>query len=131
MSGRMHAPRVPDLGVPGASRHRTPADVAYRRAWWSLALFPVAFVAAFALGEGLISALAGDAGSAAVWQVLVAAVPALLVFVVPGILAVTLGRRAVRVGRSDGKVPAMVGASIGIGFVGLNVLSYVVGRIAG
>jgi hypothetical protein len=30
------------------------ADLAYRRAWWSLALYPLTFVAAFVVGEALI-----------------------------------------------------------------------------
>jgi len=119
------------VGPAGAGLHRHPADVAYRRAWWSLALYPVTLVAAFLIGESLISALDDGTADPAVWQVLVAASPALLVFVVPGILAVVHGRTAVRLGRSDGNVPAIVGTVIGLGFVGMNLLSYVAGLIAG
>lgn len=121
---------------PGAESGRTgvhsdSADRAYRRAWWSLALYPVTFVAAFVIGEGILSVLTEDPGDAAFWKVLVAATPALLVFVIPGILAVTLGRKAMRLGRSAGRAPAIVGAAIGIGFVGLNLASYILGRIVG
>lgn len=130
MFGR-HASHPQAVGPAGVGLHRHPADVAYRRAWWSLALYPVTLVAAFVIGEGLISALTDGAADPAVWQVLVAASPALLVFVVPGILAVVQGRTAVRLGRSDGNVPAIVGAVIGLGFVGMNLLSYVVGLIVG
>ena len=115
----------------GSAPPSRPADIAYRRAWWSLALYPVSFVAAFVIGEGLISALTNDVGDPAFWQVLVAATPALLVFVIPGILAATQGRRAMRLGRPEGKVPAVVGAVIGIGFVGQNILAYVVGMAFG
>jgi hypothetical protein len=82
-------------------------------------------MAAFIIGEGLITLLTNDVPDAAFWKVLVAATPALLVLVIPGILAVMQGRKAMRLGRTDAMVPAIVGAAIGIGFVGLNVLSYV------
>lgn len=115
----------------GGTPVRGPADIAYRRAWWSLALYPVALVAAFAIGEGLITLLTDDVGDPTFWQVLVAGIPALIVFVGPGILAVTQGRKAMRLGRADGKAPAIVGALIAIAFVGQNILSYVIGLIFG
>ena len=64
-------------------------------------------------------------------RVLLASTPALLVFVIPGILAVVQGRTARRLGRRDGLVPAIVGAAVGLGFVALNVASYLVGRVLG
>lgn len=121
MSAQGTAPQGRDAQA--ARAHRTPGDVAYRRAWWSLALYPVTFVAAFVIGEGLITVLTGDSQNPSFWQVLVAATPALVVFVVPGILAVVQGRKAMRLGRRDGMTPAIVGAAIGLGFVGLNLAS--------
>ena len=109
----------------------TDADRAYRRAWWSLALYPVSFVAAFVIGEGIVSMLTDDRGEPAFWQVLLAGTPALLVFVIPGILAVTQGYRARNLGRDDGLVPAIVGAVVGAGFVALNVASYIAQLILG
>ena len=44
---------------------RMAADRAYRRAWWSLALCPVALVVAFLVGEGLFAMLGGDASDPA------------------------------------------------------------------
>jgi len=76
-----------------------------------------------------LAALTNDQKSAAVWEVLVAATPALLVFVIPGVLAVAQGRRAMRLGRHDGRVPAIVGATIAVGFVAQNVVSYVAGLL--
>lgn len=102
------------------------ADKALRRAWWSLALYPVSFFAAFVVGEGLLTLLADSP-----WRVPLAATPALLVFVVPGVLGVAQGRRAVRLGRPDGKVPAIIGATIGLGFVGVNLLQGLVGLVRG
>lgn len=92
-------------------------------------LYPVAFVAAFVIGEGLFSLLDDDIGDPAVWTLLVSATPALLIFVVPGVLAVMHGRKAIRLGRPDGRVPATIGAVIGVGFGALNLLSYVVRTI--
>ena len=111
-------------GSQGASKRAASADRAYRRAWWSLVLYPVSFAAAFAIGEGLYSALTNDQGDAAVWQVLVAGTPALLVLVIPGVLAAIQGRRAMELGRSDGKLPALIGAVIAILFVAPNILSF-------
>lgn len=103
------------------------ADRAYHRAWWSLALFPVSVVLAFLVGEGLLTLLSdGDPG---VWTVLLAALPALGVMVVPGALAVHQGRRARRLGRRDGMVPAIVGTVVALGFVGLNAASYLIGLL--
>ncbi|WP_406832059.1 hypothetical protein ABEG17_04315 [Pedococcus sp. KACC 23699] len=113
----------------GPQGRPTPGDRAYRRAWWSLALYPLSFVASFIVGEGIFSALTSDTEHPSVWQVLTAGVPALLVFVLPGVLAVWQGRRAMRSGRSDGRVPAIVGAAIGGGFVVLNLASYLVGLV--
>lgn len=110
--------RSRDPSMPGDSASR-----AYRRAWWSLALYPVTFVAAFVIGEGLYSVFTDDRGNATWWEILLSAIPAILVFVIPGILAWTLGRRAVRLGRRDGNAPAFIGATIAVGFVGLNVFS--------
>jgi hypothetical protein len=104
---------------------RKEADVAFRRAWWSLALYPVSFVAAFVIGEGLFSVFDDETGDPALWVILLAATPAMMVFVLPGVLAVTQGRKAIRLGRPDGRLPAIVGAIVGAAFVGLNAVSYV------
>ena len=114
-------------GVAGSAGRgtRERADVAYRRAWWSLALYPVSFVAAFVVGEGLFSLLDDETGDPTPWVVLSAAVPALVIFVLPGVLAVVQGRKAIRLGRPDGRLPSIVGAAVGAAFVGLNAVSYV------
>lgn len=57
--------------------------------------------------------------------------PALLVFVVPGIPAVILGRKARRLWHKDGNVAAIVGAALGGGFVAINVASYLLGLVVG
>jgi hypothetical protein len=77
----------------------------------------VTFVAAFVIGEGLATLLTGDVRDMAFWEVLVAGIPALVVFAFPGILAVMQGRKARRLGCNGAMVPAAVGAAFGIGFV--------------
>jgi len=97
-----------------------------RRAWWSLLGFVVTFFLAFAIGEGLASALGHPTGSAetAEWWVMVAAaLPALVVFVLPAVPAVLYGRRAMRLGEPRGRYPAVVGVVIASGFVLLNLVS--------
>jgi hypothetical protein len=119
--GGTSGPSVPDVPV---EVDREDGDRAYRRAWWALALFPVTFALAFVVGEGLFSVLTDGETDTALWKVLLAGLPALLVFALPGALAMHLGRAARRLGRRDGMVPAIVGAAIAAGFVGLNAVSY-------
>lgn len=107
------------------------ATSAYRRAWWAIAGYPIAFVAAFVIGEGLYTALGGDDANPPAWAALVAATPAIVVFALPGLAAVLLGRRAMKLGRVEGRTPAIIGAAIAIGFVGLNLLSYLLQLVAG
>jgi hypothetical protein len=93
-------------------------------------LYPVSIVAAFVIGEGILSALTGDSTADPVfWHVVVAGTPALFALVAPGILAVIQGRRAIELGRSDGRVPAIVGAAIGGGLIVLNLVPYLVGLV--
>ncbi|QSZ55092.1 hypothetical protein AYX19_20325 [Paenarthrobacter ureafaciens] len=88
------------------------------------------FAAAFVIGEGIFTALANDAVATELQQRLAAVIPALLVFSIPGILSVIQGRKAVRLGRKEGSVPAMIGAGIAVGFVLLNVAAYLFGQPA-
>lgn len=83
-------------------------------AWASVALIPVAFIAAFVLGDWLFSLQGYDAGadrSAPLEVVLLAGIPAVLIMVAPGIAAVWLGLRARRLGIPSGIVPAVIGVA--------------------
>ncbi|MGN6575143.1 MAG: hypothetical protein ACTHKG_05610 [Nocardioides sp.] len=98
----------------------------------SLLLYPVSLVGAFAVGEGLASAMGYPAGgdeSAPWFVVLLAGVPALLVFVLPGLLALRYGRRAARSGARSALVPAVIGTLVGLAFVAVNVLAFFVSGI--
>lgn len=108
----------PDARLDG--RHST------RRAWWSLLGFAPSFVLAFVVGEGLISALGyptGDAVTPPLWAILVAGVPALVVFALPAVLGVHFGRRALAQGDRSARVPMTVGVVVAAGFVLLNLVS--------
>ena len=97
-----------------------------RRAWWSLLGFVPGFALSFAIGEGLISALGYPVGGeeqAPWWAMVVATVPALVVFVVPAVLAAWFGTRAIRLGDERARVPVVVGLVVAGGFILLNGLS--------
>lgn len=66
------------------------------RAWTAVALIPVTFMVAFAIGEGSYAALGYQPEDATepVWVALVAGVPAIAVFLVPCCAAVLYGNRA-------------------------------------
>ncbi len=122
--GGMHHEGPGPVDVTWAARSRDGA-----RAWMSLLLYPVSLVGAFAVGEGLAAAMGHPAGDAdaAPWAVVVlAGVPALIVFVLPGLLALRYGRRAARAGVRSALVPAVIGTLLGLAFVALNVLAFVV-----
>lgn len=107
------------------------ADVAHdlRLAWLSLLLYPLSFVAAFMVGEGLAALMGYPSGGSESppWFVpMLAGVPALLVFVLPGLLSLKFGRRAARAGAESAMLPAIVGMLVALGFVGLNLLAFLV-----
>jgi hypothetical protein len=102
-----------------------------RRAWWSLALFPVSFVAAFVIGEGLFSWLDDGVGDAPIWVIVASAVPAFVAFALPAVLTYRLGRRAVALGRPDGMTPAITAAGLAAAFVVMNLVAFVVNAVFG
>ena len=94
-----------------------------RRAWWSLLGFVPSFVLAFVIGEGLISALGYPTGGVTQppwWAVLVAGIPALVVFVLPAVLAVHFGRRGLQQGDGAARAPMIAAVVIAAGFLLLN-----------
>jgi predicted membrane-bound mannosyltransferase len=97
-----------------------------RLAWWSLLGFVPSFVLAFVVGEGIISALGYPSGGEEqpAWSDMVlAVVPALMVFALPAVLVVHFGRRAVGLGDPQGRVPMILAAVAAGGFVLVNGLS--------
>ena len=98
-----------------------------RRAWVSVALVPLFFLIAFAVGEG-IYALMGykpEDADAPVPAVVVVSALVVAVVVIPCVAAVHFGRRAVKGGDRRGVYPAVVGAVAAVGWVTLTVVSEV------
>ena len=106
---------------------RTPADVAYRRAWGSLLLYPVTLVASLMIGGGLFALADDRVGDIPVWVYLVAVTPALMVLVIPGVVALIQGRKAIELGRPEGRVPAVTGAAIGTALVVIDLTLFILG----
>jgi hypothetical protein len=83
-----------------------------RRAWWSLLLVPVAFVAAVVLGEWLLSLQGHGSGgeeTVPLGAALAAGLPAVLILLAPAGSAIWCGLRARREGLRAGIYPAVIG----------------------
>ncbi len=107
----------------------TAERVANRRAWLSLLLFPVSFVAAFGVGEWLASAFgypSGSTESAPVWMMLGAGGPALLVFALPAALAWLFVLRAGHEDVHRSRLPAYLATALALAFVLMNLMAVVV-----
>lgn len=118
-----------------ATHHRQGLDgkIAARWAWWSLLGFVPSFGLAFAVGEGLISALGyptGGSAEAPWWAALTASIPALVVFVLPAVAAVHFGRRAMSLGDARGRLPTILGIVVASLFVLTNGLSAVISWVS-
>jgi len=88
----------------------------------------VAFVAAFAIGEGLYALLGYKPEDATepLWVMFVAAVPAIVLFLVPCVAAVWYGNRARAQGRHVALLPMVIGAVLGAWMVIINIVSFLV-----
>lgn len=107
-------------------RHRPDARTSLSRAWWSLLGFAASFPLAFGVGEGIASALghpAGGSETAEWWVMVLAGVPAMVVFVLPAVAAAHYGHRAMRLGEPRGRRPVVVALVVAGGFVVLNLVS--------
>ncbi|PKQ14723.1 MAG: hypothetical protein CVT68_10385 [Actinobacteria bacterium HGW-Actinobacteria-8] len=96
-----------------------------RRAWWSLILVPVGFVAAFVVGEGIPAWMGHDSAIATppLWVMALAFVAALVVFALPLLVTLVLSRRAATANEPGAWTPLIVSASIVGSFVVINLVS--------
>ena len=103
------------------------------RAWLGVALIPVSFFVAFAVGEGAYAVLGyqPENADAPLWVVVVTSVLVLLVVIAPCATAVHYGRRAMTVDRRRGVVPLAIGWLVGAGAVVLTVVSEVGNALRG
>jgi hypothetical protein len=100
-------------------------------AWVAVASWPVAFVVAMVVGEGLISMMGYQSGgdeAAPIGPALLAGIPALLILVTPGVAAVFYGHHGYRAGRAAARLPAWIGGAVTTAVVVVNLLALIVGR---
>ena len=97
------------------------------RAWIAVALIPVFFFVAFALGYVLYDLLGykPENDDAPFWADLVATLPVIAVFLAPCVAAVIYGRRANSVGDRRGLGPVIIGALVGLAGTILSIASLV------
>lgn len=108
--------------VPAARR-------ALYRSWISVVLLPVTFAAATVVGDGVLTMLGYPSGSedtAPIGYALLVGIPAMALAISPGVAAYVFGMRARRGGIGSGIVPAVIGATVALGFLLLNVASLVI-----
>ena len=117
--------QIPPVGTPGRDRRSTNLT----RAWIAVATIPVAFIVAFAVGEGLYALLGYKPEDATepFWVALVAGVPAIVLFLVPCVAAVRYGNRARVEGHRAAVVPLVIGAVLGLWMVVINAVSWFAG----
>lgn len=96
-----------------------------RRAWCSLALVPIAFVAAFVVGEGIPAWLGHDAAIARppFGVIALAFFAALAVLALPLLVTGLFSRRAAAANSPGSWMPLVVSASIVGGFALINMVS--------
>jgi len=95
------------------------------RAWLAVALVPVFFFLAFAVGEAAYAVLGyqPENADAPLWVDLVTGVLATAVCLVPCVAAVLYGWRANLVGDRTGLIPLTIGAIAGLSITALTVVS--------
>lgn len=127
MSAMRTNPGSPDALEPSESDRRGRRML--RAAWWSFGLLPISFVGASVLGGVILSAMGHDPDSEtdpSFRQMAVAGIPSVVVMVLPCVLVVWFGRRALAAGLEGGRDATKAGLVVGAALVGLNLISVVV-----
>lgn len=95
------------------------------RAWTWVALVPVFFIVSFAVQTGIYALTGYDpsTGDVPLWADLTAAIPGLAIVLVPCVVGVVYGVRAVRSGVRAGMVPLVVAALLGVGVTVLTAVN--------
>ncbi len=119
------AKHIPPRGAHGSGGRST--NLA--RAWIAVALIPVGFVLAFVVGEGLYALLGyqPEVASEPWWVALVAAVPAIVLFLVPCAAAVWYGNKARAEGNRAALLPMVLGLVFGLWMLVMNTVSLFAG----
>ena len=97
------------------------------RAWAAVALVPVFFFIAFAVGEAMYALLGykPENADSPVWVDVVALVPVVVIVMIPCAAAALFGRHANRSGDRRGVYPLLIGVIAGVGALVLTVVSEV------
>jgi hypothetical protein len=104
-----------------------------RAAWWSFGLLPISFVGATVLGGLILAAIGFDSEGdtePSLWQMAVAGIPSVVVMILPCVLVVWFGRRALAAGLEGGREAVKAGLAVGAVLVGMNLISLVVRLVA-
>ena len=101
------------------------------RAWVSLAVVPLFFILAMAVGYGIYALLGyqPENADAPFWANLVASVPALVLLVAPCAAAVFYGWRANRAGDRRALAPLVIAGLIAVWFTVLTVVGLLAGPV--
>jgi hypothetical protein len=112
---------------PSEAGHALNANIT--KAWIAVAAIPLAFILAFAVGEGLYALLGYEPGdrNEPLWVTLTAAAPALAVFLLPCAAAVRFGRRAWSDGHRSALAPVAIGAALGLWMLVISAATLVAG----
>ena len=125
------ASQVPAHSQTWHTESHHPGDWAYLGTWASLALFILSFRLAFVAGDGMARVFGtSSAEPPGVLPALGIGIPAAIVFSLPVLVAVVLAIRAARYGRPDARIPAVVAVIVAVGFIALNIVSYVVSVVS-
>ncbi len=117
-----------DREVPDPAMKRATAVVRFTRlAWLAVAAIPIGFIAAMALGEGLLAAQGFGPDGAPPMAILAAALPALTVMLIPDVAAVMFGLRARALGARSGLVATLIGVAAGTYALATNVFALMLG----
>lgn len=126
MPGAIHTDSTPVPAMPN------PAHRYLVFAWIAVALIPVMLVLGMVIGEGLQALqgyTSGDEDRMPLGAELLAAVPAIIVLLLPTLPAIVYGLRARRLGSNSGIVPAIIGIAYAAWTLFTNILGLVIGRV--
>ena len=104
-----------------------------RAAWWSFGLLPISFVGASVLGGVILAAMGHDPDSEtdpSFWQMAVAGIPSVIVLILPCVLVVWFGRRALGRGVEGGREATKAGLAVGATLVLMKLVSPVLRLVA-
>lgn len=131
MSAIRTSPGLADALEPSESDRRGRRTL--RAAWWSFGLLPISFVGATVLGGVILAAIGHDPDSEtdpSFWQMAVAGIPSVVVMILPCVLVVWFGRRALAAGLEGGRDATKAGLVVGGALVVMNLIAVVLRLVA-